>query len=389
MSPVIFLLDPEFSLTIFETSGYFSDSKGGCATVNLIGNFTDFLPRSAHGLTSIGFPTVFPLSLRFSTTASLNHCSDLRSEALALNILVTVIIFLVIRPRPVVLFWCMVCIGFWHITLFSQPRTYPPDIADGFGTFLPVLFVCYAFWRLAFRFVLPAFSKMPMEATILYLGPYWATVLANLTTERIPVDRLTAKDITAQRGGLAALIIIVLVLLVIAINQCRVIRQTGWLPYYLGWYLLGGLVALVLALLPTLQLRLHHYILAMILMPGTAFPTRLSAICQGFLLGLFLNGTAAFGFASILQTAAQVNGSLFSPAITNSANVPVRSCDEMAHSAPTSLVLSPIRRILIPPYPSRISRYSGLHFRVERAGMDSRCWWMTWNVMLAPVSTIL
>jgi len=312
VSPVILLLDPEFSLTIFETSGYVSDSKGGCATVNLIGNFTDFLPRSAHGLTSIGFPTVFPLSLTFSTSASLHPCSDLRSEALALNILVTVILFLVIRPRPIVLFWCMVCIGFWHITLFSQPRTYPPDIADGFGTFLPVLFVCYAFWRLAFRFVLPAFSKMPIEATILYLGPYWATVLANLTTERIPIDRLTAKDITAQRGGLAALIIIVLVLLVILINQCRVIRQTGWLPYYLGWYLLGGLVALILALLPTLQLRLHHYILAMILIPSTAFPTRLSAIYQGFLLGLFLNGTAAFGFASILQTAAQVNGSLFS-----------------------------------------------------------------------------
>jgi len=200
----------------------------------------------------------------------------------------------------------MVCIGFWHITLFSQPRTQPPDIADGLGTFLPVLFVCYAFWRLAFRFVLPGFSKMPIEATILYLGPFWVTVLANLTTERIPINRLTAEDITAQRGGLAALIVIVIVLLVLVVNQCRVIRQTGWLPYYLGWYLLGGLVILILALLPTLQLRLHHYFIAMVLMPGTAFPTRLSAIYQGFLLGLFLNGTAAFGFASILQTASQV-----------------------------------------------------------------------------------
>ena len=254
--------------------------------------------------------------------ASLSHCSDLRSEALALNILVTVLLFLVIRPRPIILFWCMVCIGFWHITLFSQPRAQPPDIADGFGTFLPVLFVGYAFWRLAFRFVLPAFSKMPIEATILYLGPFWVTVLANLTTERIPIDRLTAKDITAQRGGLAALIIIVVVLLVLVINQCRVIRQTGWLPHYLGWYLLGGLVTLILALLPTLQLRIHHYFIAMVLMPGTAFPTRLSAIYQGFLLGLFLNGTAAFGFASILQTAAQVRLPLFFPGIANSANVP-------------------------------------------------------------------
>jgi len=219
----------------------------------------------------------------------------------------------------------MVCIGFWHITLFSQPRSFPPDIAGGLGTFLPALFVCYAFWRLSIRFVLPAFAKMPIEAMILYLGPYWVTVLANLTTERIPINRLTATDITAQRNGLAALIIIVIVLLVLVINQVRVIHKTGWLPYYLGWYILGGLVTLVLALLPTLNLRLHHYIIAIILMPGTAFPTRLSALYQGFLLGLFLNGTAAFGFASMFQTSAQLRrdgvfGTQLPSFVTNSTN---------------------------------------------------------------------
>ncbi|KAI0304994.1 hypothetical protein BC826DRAFT_902599 [Russula brevipes] len=306
-------------------AGYISDSTGGCATVNLIGNFTDFLPRSAHGLTSIGFPSVFPLSFRYSASTLSRHCADLRSEALILNVLVTVVLFLAIRPRPIVLFWCMVCIGFWHITLFSQPRSFPPDIAGGLGTFLPALFVCYAFWRLAIRFVLPAFAKMPIEAMILYLGPYWVTVLANLTTERIPINRLTASDITAQRNGLVALIIIVIVLFVLVINQVRVIHKTGWLPYYLGWYILGGLVTLVLALLPTLNLRLHHYIIAIILMPGTAFPTRLSALYQGFLLGLFLNGTAAFGFASMFQTSAQLRrdgvfGTQLPSFVTNSTN---------------------------------------------------------------------
>lgn len=42
------------------------------------------------------------------------------------------------------------------------------------------------------------------------------------------------------------------------------------------------------------------------LVPGTAFPTRPSAIFQGFLLGMFLNGAAAFDFDSILQTAVEV-----------------------------------------------------------------------------------
>jgi len=106
---------------------------------------------------------------------------------------------------------------------------------------------------------------------------------------------------------MTALVIIIIVVFVIFVNQIRVIRKTGWLPFYIGWYVLGGLVILVLSQLPGLQLRLHHYILAMILIPLTALPTRLSAIYQGFCLGLFLNGVAAFGFASILQTAADVS----------------------------------------------------------------------------------
>jgi hypothetical protein len=66
-------------------------------------------------------------------------------------------------------------------------------------------------------------------------------------------------------------------------------------------------VLLVLGFLPGLSLRLHHYIVAMMMIPVTAFPTMLSAIFQGLLLGLFLNGIAGFGFASILQSPEDVS----------------------------------------------------------------------------------
>ncbi|OSD03563.1 hypothetical protein PYCCODRAFT_1388525 [Trametes coccinea BRFM310] len=306
-------------------AGLISDSKGGCATLELTGNFTDFLPFSAHGLSSIGFPTIFPLSFRFHPTTILHSCSDLRNEALAFNVLITVVLFAVLRPKPIILFWSMVCIGFWHVTLFSQPQASPPPLDTAFQQFLPALFVAYAFWRVAFRFVLPAFRGAPIEATVWYLGPFWVGVLTNLTTDKIPIDRLTAADIKARPGGLTALIIIVIILLVIVINQVRVIRKTGWLPHYLGWYIVGGLVILVLSQLPGLELRLHHYIIAIALMPGTGFPTRLSAIYQGFLLGMFLNGVAAFGFDSILQTPADLRrdaplGSDLPTFATNSTN---------------------------------------------------------------------
>ncbi|TBU62056.1 hypothetical protein BD310DRAFT_811851 [Dichomitus squalens] len=317
-----------------EQAGLISDRKGGCATLELVGNFTDYLPFTAHGLTSIGFPSVFPLSFRFLPTTSLHSCSDLRNEALAFNVLITALIFIVLRPKAIVAFWCLVCIGFWHVALFSQPMASPPPLDDAFQQFLPALFVAYAFWRLAFRFTMPAFRKAPIEAAVWYLGPFWVGVLTNITMDKIPIDRLTASDITQRPGGLTALIIIVLILLAIVINQVRVIRKTGWLPHYLGWYIAGGLVVVVLSQLPGLELRIHHYIIAMVLMPGTGFPTRLSAIYQGFLLGMFLNGVAAFGFDSVLQTPADLQrdaplGSDLPAFVTNSttynASIPLQN----------------------------------------------------------------
>ncbi|KAF8140386.1 hypothetical protein EV363DRAFT_1393295 [Boletus edulis] len=278
-------------------AGLISDSRGGCASVQLVGTFTNYLPVAASGLTSVGFPSVFPLSFRFSPSTALTHCADLRNFALAFNITITCVLFLILRPKSIVLYWCLVCIGFWHIALFSQPQATPPPLDVAFGAFLPTLFVCYGLWRVAIRFTL----------LIWYLAPYWTG---------IPIDRLTAQDITQRPGGLVALIIIVLILLVIVINQIRVIRRTGYLPYYLGWHVHGWL---------GLQLRLHHYIISMALFPGTGFPTRLSAIYQGFLLGMFLNDVAGYGFDSILQTAADLvndgpTGSPLPTFLTNSSN---------------------------------------------------------------------
>ncbi|KAJ7042383.1 hypothetical protein C8F04DRAFT_1075717 [Mycena alexandri] len=275
-------------------AGLVSDSKGGCGTLDLIGNFTDFRPTNAHGLSSIGFPTVFPLAYRFRHSTSLRHCEDIRNPALAFNALITASLFLFLRPKPIILFWCLVCIGFWHIVLFSQPLGPPPPLDTAFGTFLPTLFIAYYIWRVAYR---------QLSGT---LAPYWVGILAGQTTDKLPLERLTSSDLSKRSGAITTLVVIVIIIAAIAVNQLRVFRKTGWLPYYLGWYVIGGLVVLVLSQLPTLNLRIHHYFLALVLLPGTGLPTRVSAICQGYLLGLFLNGAAAYGFDSILQTAADL-----------------------------------------------------------------------------------
>lgn len=60
--------------------------------------------------------------------------------------------------------------------------------------------------------------------------------------------------------------------------------------------------------LPALELRIHHYILALLLLPGTSLQTRPSLLYQGLLLGLFTNGVARWGYASILETSFQLRG---------------------------------------------------------------------------------
>lgn len=74
------------------------------------------------------------------------------------------------------------------------------------------------------------------------------------------------------------------------------------MPRYLAIYgiFVGSLI--VMLIMPGLNLRIHHYILGLLLLPGTAFQNRPSLIYQGLLLGLFINGVARWGFASILET---------------------------------------------------------------------------------------
>lgn len=218
---------------------------------------------------------------------------------------------MVLRPKSIILFWSLVCIGYWHVNLFSDPAV-PPDLSTAFGTFLPSLFICYAFWRVGFRHVLPAFKDLPIERFVWYLPAFWAGVLFNIVTSGIPIDRLYGADISNRPGALVALIIICLIVLALVINQIRVIRNSGWLLHYLKWYGLAVITLVIFASLPTLQFRLHHYFAAILIIPVTAFPTRLSAIYQAFALGMFLNGASKFGLDSIFQTVDEVRGSFFS-----------------------------------------------------------------------------
>jgi len=153
---------------------------------------------------------------------------------------------------------------------------------------------------------MPALERMPIERVIWYLPAFWAGVLFNDLTSVIPVDRLLISDIANRPGALPAVLVISVVIFVSVLVQANSVRKTGWLLPYLGWYGLVCFILLILAMIPGLQFRFHHYFAGLFVMPVTGFANRPSAVYQAFLLGMFLNGAGKWGFDSILQTVEEV-----------------------------------------------------------------------------------
>jgi hypothetical protein len=158
------------------------------------------------------------------------------------------------------------------------------------------------------RFVWPAYKGLPIERSVWQLGFFWIGVLLDVVFANVPLQRLVASDIKSQPGSLTALIVIIVIVIVIVINQLRIIRKTGYLPKYLTLYVTGGVIVGLVAAIPGEELRLHHWVIAAVLLPGCAWPTRLSLIYSAFLLGMYLNGSGRWGMDGLVEDVATVRG---------------------------------------------------------------------------------
>ncbi|PWY79238.1 LCCL domain protein [Aspergillus heteromorphus CBS 117.55] len=292
-------------------AGVITNSVGGCGVVKLEGAAHSFHASKRHGIRSVGFPSTFPKSFGFvEMSSSEATCpQDPRWPLLGITIGAVGVLWLFCTSPPVLFFSTFVMV-FCQVGLVSDPPSMP-QLADLFSTLfsrlLPASFVAYVLYIYCARPLLTPLSE-PMyqfTKTFLFLPPVFIGGLNNYTFARlIPLERLTPNDIQKQPGAKVALALVIPTVICIILSQAWQIRQGGLMPRYLKIYCTMGLILLILLPLPGLRLRIHHYILAILLMPGTAFPTRPSLIYQGLLLGLFINGIARWGFASIIETPA-------------------------------------------------------------------------------------
>ncbi|KAK3689806.1 hypothetical protein B0T22DRAFT_179323 [Podospora appendiculata] len=292
-------------------AGVISDASGGCGTVALRGTYYGFFGSSHHGIDSIGFDSYFPLSFAVGADPALDcGLPDPRKPLLLVSLLFTVTLSLLATSSPL-LFYLTFTSVFAHVALLSDPpavsgpsSTIFPTLVSLFaGRLLPALFCASILYLTIIKHTL---SSLPPTAnatrTLLWLLPLWLGTLSNDTLSWIPLSRLSAHDLAQQPGARAALAVILLVLVLAVANQTYHFWREGRLLPHLALYLVLLLAIAAAAALPGLELRIHHYVLALLLLPLTATQTRPSLLFQGFLLGLFVNGIARWGFDSLLQT---------------------------------------------------------------------------------------
>lgn len=309
-SPAIYRAD-SFICQAAIHAGVITEAVGGCGVVRLEGANRDFPASKRNGIQSVGFPSTFPKSFSFvELSGSQATCPrDPRWPLLGVTLAAMVLLW-IFSSSPPVLFFSTFVILMLHVGLVSDPPSYS-DLADLISVLvsrlLPASFVIYVLYRFCARPLLTPLSPpiYQFTKTVFYMPMAFMGALNNYTFAKlIPLERLTPLDIQQQPGAKLALALVVPTVVAIILSQAWQIRLAGLMPRYLKVYGIMAVTLLILLALPGLRLRVHHYILAILLMPGTALPTRPSLLYQGLLLGLFVNGVARWGFASIIETPA-------------------------------------------------------------------------------------
>ncbi|KAG7001940.1 hypothetical protein G7Y79_00030g064730 [Physcia stellaris] len=205
---------------------------------------------------------------------------------------------------------------FFCVALASDPpdfENYMSVVSWAFRGFLPAASFGLVIYYYCVHYTLNHLSAQ-IEKTVLWLGGCWLGASSNFTFEKLPIQRMTPHDLQ-QPGAILTLVTIVLIIFLITIFQAWTFRIEGRMPRYLTFYACIGLLILALTTIPYTNVRIHHYILALILLPGTTLQTRPSLFYQGLLVGLFINGIARWGFDSILQTPRELYGDDYNSAI--------------------------------------------------------------------------
>lgn len=303
--------------------------------------------KGVHMGKSLEFDSKFPYFYEFLLPTKdekiQGNCQkDLRLIITALNFLFglpLVILVLVSFESndnyvPSIVFIIFFFMTFWNVILSLDPPyvlnnldggvTFAELISLGMKRFLPLSFVMYTLWctTISVTWRLICFCSISVDSTPtlqwriicmhLWYVFYWVAIMNNVTFDRFAIfDRFMISDISNTNGSLFFKIVVFLFIGLLSIfcvfyQALRIWKDRGiptfkkLLIYYV--VMISILTILGLALSNFLTLRIHHYILGLTLIPGTATSGIVASTLQGLFLGFVVNGCARWGFDSVLQT---------------------------------------------------------------------------------------
>lgn len=260
---------------------------------------------------SVPFNSFFPNSFVFKSLDDyqVHHAYDPRALVVLWNIICGLPVWYLYES--VIGYWIITLVGYWTLILAldppllvdpSDPVTFYSLFSIAFQRLLPLCFILYVMWKAAVKRTLGGEKFSPLLKVILWYPTFWLGVMNNVTFDRLPVDRLTLKDLKEEAGALTAVASIISTILVCAVVQAYAIWKSGRFRKFFKIYIAMICGIVFLAKLPGLNLRIHHYILGILLAPGCATRGFSAYAFQGILIGLILSGVARWDFASIVET---------------------------------------------------------------------------------------
>lgn len=287
-----------------------SKFTGGCITIRSAGAQLDYpaLESSENINFDSFYPDSFVLENADFNSSFKNGCLDPRFYVLGINLIIFGVVFYLYESS--VAFWWIVVEGYWFQSMIMDPAllvdprdwsTFNELISLTMQKFLPLCFIVYVLYDASIKRTLNDEYESGIWKLIM-LTTFWVGLLNNVTFDRLPVDRLTISDLKEQKGGFLATIFILSIILISATTQTIKVWKANLFQKYFKFYimLISGLI--LLGFLPGFGLRIHHYILALLLIPGCSTRGKSAYVLQGVLLGLLLNGIARWDFASIIET---------------------------------------------------------------------------------------
>lgn len=292
--------------------GIISDKYGGCGVLKVQESPDEFTGALGNNsITSFAFDGPFVSSFTFLPVDECTGCKSKSSTIMWLNFFATVF-FAYFITNSLWFLLIVSTIGFWTVILAANPPWHggSPDanaeiISQGLGRYLPCFFGLMFIYRIATEYQLGD-CRANLARAVLWAVPFYLGILENYTFGYIPVDRLIISDLNTQAGAWTAFIIIACIVTAIVARQAYVIAALGYFWPYIGLYVGMAIGLVLLGMIPHVTLRIHHYILALIFIPGTFPRTGLSYVYQGLLVGLFVAGASRWGFDPIVQTYEQL-----------------------------------------------------------------------------------